>query len=141
MQTHAKRIVGDFVQRHLSLSHVARRKLVRSVRAIMAGHLLSLSRLARVLTGQSTQRAALKRVDRLIGNRRITQEAEVVAAGLLSKRCRSGQTVVIAVDWFEVAPRGAFVELRAALAPLGMGRGVTIYQQVYPCSKLSNAQA
>jgi len=142
MHTHAKQIVRAFVQQHLSVIHAARRELLCAVvSAVMAGHLLSLSRLARALMGQSTQRAALKRVDRLIGNARIGQEAEAVAAALLCRWCRSGQPVVIAVDWSEVAPGGAFVELRAALTPLGMGRGLTIYQEVYPRSKLSNGQA
>jgi hypothetical protein len=142
MHTHAKQIVREFVQRHLSAVHAARREvLCATVSAVMAGHLLSLSRLARALMGQSTQRAALKRVDRFIGNPRIAQESEAVAAALLCRWCQSGQPVVIAVDWSEVAPGGAFVELRAALTPLGMGRGLTIYQEVYPRSKLSNGQA
>lgn len=142
MHTHAKKIVREFVQRHLSLIHAARREVLCAVvSAVMAGHLLSLSRLARALIGQSTQRAALKRVDRLIGNKRIAQETETVAAALLSRWCQSRQPVVIAVDWSEVAPGGVFVELRAALTRLGMGRGLTIYQQVYPESKLGNAQA
>ena len=142
MHTHAKNIVCEFVQRNLSLMHAARRELLCAVvGAVMAGHLLSLSRLARGLMGQGTHHAALKRVDRLIGNRRIGREAEAVAAALLRIWCRSGRAVVIAVDWSEVAPGGAFVELRAALTQRGMGRGLTIYQQVYPQSKLGNAKA
>ena len=107
----------------------------------LGGHLLSLSRLARALMGQSTQKAALKRVDRLMGNKRIAQEAQVVAAALLRTLCRGGQPLVIAVDWSAVAPDGAFVELRASAARTGMGRGLTIYQQVYPESKQGNARA
>lgn len=142
MHTHAKRIVGEFVKRHLTGIHAARRELLCAVvSAVMAGHLLSLSRLARGLMARSTQRAALKRVDRLIGNHRIAQESAVVAAALLHRWCESGQAVVIAVDWSEVAPGGAFVELRAALTPLGTGRGVTIYQEVHPRSQLGNGHA
>jgi len=115
--------------------------LCAAVSAVMGGHLLSLSRLARALMGESTQRAALKRVDRLLGNQRIGQEAQVVGAALLRTVCRGGQPLVIAVDWSAVCPGGAFVELRAALTWLGMGRGLTIYQQVYPESKLGNARA
>ncbi|HEY0336302.1 MAG TPA: hypothetical protein VGC70_03100, partial [Burkholderiales bacterium] len=103
--------------------------------------MLSLSRLARALMGHSTHRAALKRVDRLLGNQRIAQESEAVAAALLCRGCHSGQPVVIAVDWSQVAPGGAFVELRAALTRPGMGRALTIYQQVYPQSKLGNGKA
>lgn len=141
MHTHARRIVQGFVQKHLSLIHAARRELLcAAVSAVMGGHLLSLSRLARALMGQSTQRAALKRVDRLMGNQRIAQEAQVVGAALLRTLCRGARPLIIAVDWSEVAPDGVFVELRAVATRTGMGRGLTIYQQVYPESKLGNAR-
>ena len=142
MHTHARKIVQSFVHRQLSLIHAARRELLcAAVSAVMGGHLLSLSRLARALMGQSTQKAALKRVDRLMGNKRIGQEARVVGAALLRTLCRGGQPLVIAVDWSEVAPDGVFVELRAVATRTGRGRGLTIYQQVYPESKLGNARA
>ena len=140
MHTHAKKIVQRFIQKQLNLIHAGRRELLcAAVSAVMCGHLLSLSRLARALIGQSTQKAALKRVDRLMGNQRIAQEAEVVGAALLGTLCRGGQSLVIAVDWSAVAPDGAFVELRAVATRTGMGRGLTIYQQVYPEKKLGNA--
>jgi hypothetical protein len=142
MHTHATKIVQNFVHKHLSLIHAARRQLLcAAVCAVMGGHLLSLSRLARALMGQSNQKAALKRVDRLMGNQRIAQEAQVVGAALLRTLCCSTQPLVIAVDWSEVAPDGAFVELRAVATYMGMGRGLTIYQQVYPQKKLGNARA
>ena len=142
MHTHARKIVQGFVHRQLSLIHAARRELLcAAVSAVMGGHLLSLSRLARALMGQSTQKAALKRVDRLMGNQRIGQEAQVVGAALLRTLCQGGQPLVIAVDWSKVAPDGVFVELRAAALRTGMGRGLTIYQQVYPESKLGNGRA
>jgi Transposase DDE domain len=142
MHTHARKIVQGFVHKHLSLIHAARRELLcAAVSAVMGGHLLSLSRLARALMGQSNQKAALKRVDRLMGNQRIGQEAQVVGAALLRTLCQVGRPLVIAVDWSEVAPGGVFVELRAVATRIGMGRGLTIYQQVYPDSKLGNARA
>ena len=142
MHTHARKIVQNFVHKHLSLIHAARRELLcAAVCAVMGGHLLSLSRLARGLMGQSNQRAALKRVDRLMGNQRIAQEARDVGAALLRTLCRGAQPLVIAVDWSEVAPDGVFVELRAVVTCPGMGRGLTIYQQVYPEKKLGNARA
>jgi hypothetical protein len=143
MHTHASTIVGEFFRQQLGLIHRARREVFcAAVSAVMAGHGLTLSRLARALLDQSRYKAALKRIDRLIGNaRRIAQEAEVVGAALLRLGCRQGQPLVIAVDWSKVAPGGAFVELRAALVQKGMGRGLTLYQQVYPGSKLGNAGA
>ena len=142
MHTHARKIVQGFVHKHLNLIHGARRELYcAAVSAVMGGHLLSLSRLARALLGQGTHKAALKRVDRLIGNKRIVQEAQVVGAALLRTLPHGGQPLVIAVDWSAVAPDGAFVELRASVMRAGMGRGLTIYQQVYPEKKLGNARA
>ena len=142
MHTHARKIVQGFVHQHLRQIHAARRELwCAAVSAVMGGHMLSLSRLARALMGQSTQKAALKRVDRLLGNQRIGQEAQVVAAALLRTLCRDGRPLVIAVDWSAVSPGGVFVELRAVATRTGMGRGLTIYQQVYPDSKLGNGRA
>ena len=143
MHTHARKIVQGFVQTHLSRIHASRRELwCAAVSAVMRGHLLSLSRLARALIRQDgTQKAALKRVDRLMGNPRIGQEAQVVGATLLRTLCRGGQPLVIAVDWSAVTPGGVFVELRAVATHTGMGRGLTIYQRVYPASKLGNARA
>ena len=140
MHTHARKIEQRFIQKQLSLIHAARRELLcAAVGAVMGGHLLSLSRLAHGLMGPSNLKAALKRVDRLMGNQRIAQEAQVVGAALLGTLCRGGQSLVIAVDWSAVAPDGAFVELRAVATRTGMGRGLTIYQQVYPEKKLGNA--
>ena len=142
MHTHASKIVGRFIDEQLTVIHAARRQLLcAAVIAVMYGHLLSLSRIARGLMGEGSHKAALKRVDRLLGNRRVGGEAEAVAKALLGRWGQGGLPLVIAVDWSKVAPDGVFVELRAALTRPGMGRGLTIYQQVYPESKLCNARA
>jgi hypothetical protein len=142
MHTHASKIVRNFFRQQLNLIHAARHEVFcAAVGVVMAGHVLTLSRLARALIGQGTHKAALKRIDRLLGNERIAREAEIVGTALLRTWCQQRRPLVIAVDWSEVAPGGAFVELRAALTDEGMGRGLTIYQQVYPQAKLGNAEA
>ena len=142
MHTHASRIVRRFIDEQLTVIHAARRQLLcAAVIAVMCGHLLSLSRIARGLMGEGSHKAALKRMDRLLGNARIGGEAEAVAQALLRRLCHWAQPLVIAVDWSAVAPDGAFVELRAALTRTGMGRALTLYQQVYPKSKLGNGRA
>ena len=103
MHTHARRIVQGFIQKQLKSIHSARLPLLcEAVSAVMGGGLLSMSRLARSLMGEGTQKAALKRVDRFIGNGRIGVEAQQIAAGLLRVLCRGGQPLVIAVDWSAV---------------------------------------
>jgi hypothetical protein len=141
MHTHARRIVQGFIHKQLKIHAARRQSLCEAVSAVMGGGLLSLSRLARALMGQGTQKAALKRVDRFIGNGRVGEEAQEVAAALLRVLCRGGQPLVIAVDWSAVSPGPAFVELRATLTWLGMGRGLTLYQQVYPQSKAGSVRA
>jgi hypothetical protein len=141
MHTHARRIVQGFIHKQLSIHESRRHSLCEVVSAVMGGGLLSLSRLARAVMGKGTQKAALKRVDRFIGNERIGQEAQEVAAALLRVVCRGGQPLVIAVDWSAVSAGSAFVELRATLTWLGMGRGLTIYQQVYPKSTAGSVRA
>jgi len=130
---HAQWIVRRFIDTHLSLMHAARRQMLcAAVAAAMAGHALSLSRLARAVTGSGRLKAALKRIDRLIGCARIEQEVELTAQALLKQLSRGGQALVIAVDWSAVAPAGEFVELRAAVTQPGMGRALSVYQRVYP---------
>ena len=141
MQAHL--IVQRFIDTHLTLMHAARRQMLcAAVAAAMAGHdALSLSRLASAVTGLGRLKAALKRIDRLIGCARIEQEAELAAQALLAQLSRGGQALVIAVDWSAVAPAGEFVELRAAVTRPGMGRALSVYQRVYPLAKMGNARA
>jgi DDE family transposase len=138
---HARAIVQRFIETHLTCIHAARRTVLSAaVGALMQGSPLSLSRLARGVIGETGLKAALKRIDRLIGHRRIEAEAKGVAAAIIERMKRAG-TLVIAIDWSAIGPGGKFVELRAALTLPGEGRGITLYQQIYPLSKLGNPKA
>jgi hypothetical protein len=131
---HASEIVQRFFdQEPLQAIHAARRPtFVATVLAVMHGHWLSVTRLARGLIQGGGCKAAIKRVDRLIGNARIAEEARVIGAALLARLVGMQAPLVIAVDWSSVSPGGRFAELRAAVTWPGMGRGLTVYQCVYP---------
>jgi hypothetical protein len=45
------------------------------------------------------------------------------------------------VDLSAALPGGTFVEVRASVVWLGMGRGLTVYQRVYSASKNGNRKA
>ena len=136
---HAHAIVQRFIDTHLTQIHAARRPVLRvAVTALMQGHWLSLSRLARGVIGAAGLKAALKRIDRFIGHARIDAEAQEVAAAIAARLKAPGGPLVIAVDWSAMGPGGKFVELRAAVTVSGKGRGITLYQQVYPLAKLGN---
>jgi hypothetical protein len=140
---HANRIVQRFFDEHLLAMHAARRRVLAVlVWAAMLGSALSLSRLARSLSGHScSMKTSLKRVDRYVGHERAGMEGEQVARALLACLCRWMSPLVIAVDWSAASPGGTFVELRAAVVWAGMGRGLSVYQRVYPSSKNGNRKA
>jgi hypothetical protein len=142
MHTHAQRIVQAFVTEQLCSIHGARQpSWCKAVLAIIEGQRLSLSRLARSMMGMGTLKAAIKRVDRLIGHEaRVKREAQIIGLALLRMLCQGRDCLVIAVDWSALTPGGTFVELRASLVHAGMGRGLNIYHQVYPEAKLGNAR-
>ena len=134
---------GDqrFIETYLWDLHAARRRvLIALVSAAMNGQCISLTRLSRAILGKGCLKAAIKRVDRWIGHPRIVQEAQIVGRQLLAQLSRARLPLIIAVDWSAVSPGGKFVELRAAVTRLGMGRALTVYQQVYPLNKLGNAK-
>lgn len=137
---HADQIVQQFLDTHLDAMHDARRRVMgRLVWAAMLGSWLSLSRLARGVSGPDcSMKARLKRVDRYVGHARTGCEGEQVAQALLERLCRWLSPLVIAVDWSATSPGGTFVELRASVVWLGMGRGLTVYQRVYPAAKQGN---
>jgi len=137
---HAHSIVQRFIEAQLGLMHAARRQVMaQAVGAVIAGHFLSLTRIARGLAAPGLK-AALKRIDRLIGHRRIEHEARLVGEALLKRLALLGGTLVIAVDWSAVSPGASFVELRAAVSYPGMGRALTVYHEVYAQSQLGNAK-
>jgi len=134
---HAARIVQGFFKAHLDEMHAARRAVLAAVVvAAMSGQCVSLTRLGRAILGEGRLKSAIKRVDRLISHRRIEYEAQLAGRKLLGQLCSTRAPLIIAVDWSAVGPGGKFVELRAAVTRLGMGRAVTIYQRVYQLSEL-----
>lgn len=139
---HAATIVSGFIETHLGAIHAGRRRVLSAlVGAVMCGQCLSLTRLSRAVQGSGRLKASIKRVERMIGNARIKQETHIVGRQLLQWLCRVREPLIIAVDWSALNPGGTLVELRAAVTRLGMGRALTVYQQVYPLAKLGNAKA
>lgn len=129
---HAKQIVQRFIESELSSMHAARREpLAQAVSAVMRGHALSLSRVAQGTIGQGTLKSALKRVDRQIGCARTREESQLLCGAIVRQVSATVGMLVIALDWSAVAPGGAFAELRAVITGAGMGRGITLYQEVY----------
>lgn len=133
---HAAQILHRFSDTHLQAIHAARRGcLTDAVWSVMQGSALRLSAVGRgMVRRQGTFKAALKRIDRLIGNPRIETESSQISRTILQQLCALRDELTIAVDWSSSAPGGRWVQLRASVVLLGMGRAITVYQQVYPQS-------
>lgn len=115
--------------------HAARLKcLCRVVVAALAGGRLTLTALGRALEGGGKTKHAIKRVDVLLGNRRLVGDAEVVQrhlAGLMPKASRP----VLLVDWTDIS------KLWTALVVtyVSEGRGLTLCWEVHPQAKKNSA--
>lgn len=130
---HAEKILRRFVATQMQGIHASRRGcLIDAVCAVTRGSPLRLSGIARGMTGSGTRKAALKRVDRLLGNARIEAENACASQAIVNQLCAVSRELVIAVDWSSVAPGGGYMQLRASATVPGMGRAITITQRVCP---------
>lgn len=123
----------------LSAMHALRaRTLLLAVEALLAGRRLVLIDLARSWPGAERVRAPLKRLDRLLGNRRLHAEREVLHAAMVPWLLRGPQPVIV-VDWCRLKPNGQWHLLRAAV-PVG-GRTLTVLDMVFPERMQGSPQA
>jgi len=135
----AKRILVELEQERLlellAPVHGSRLKAAMfAVDALLAGGRLSLTALGRSTVGPVAPKHCIKRIDRLLGNRRFHQDFKhffrAVASVVVA---RSGRPVVL-VDWTKVC--GGQHALVAAVA--ADGRSLPFYLEVHPDSQLGN---
>ena len=129
------------LQRCLSplLKHIHVRRLATLLEAVgscVDGPALSLTDVGRRFGGEALLRHKIKRADRLLGNRRLQQEARSVYAALCRVTlARIGEPVIL-IDWSDLKADQSLHLLRASL-PVG-GRALTLYEEVHPQKKLGN---
>jgi len=115
--------------------HVKRRDAAFDVAsALLRGGRLTLTALGRAMSGEVMPKHNIKKVDRLLGNKRLLQERELffgaIAHVLLAGACRP----VVLVDWTDL--EGGKCALAAAVP--SDGRALPIYVEVHPEKKLSD---
>ena len=112
--------------------HLRRRMSVwTAVGGVLRGRRLWLTHIGRSLAGEAKEKHAIKRVDRLLGNRQLNGERlqwYQWIARLLVSNCAHP---VVLVDWSNLDQRQELYVLRAALA-VG-GRAVPLYEEVDRC--------
>lgn len=121
------------------LVHVHRRRLATlfaAVGACVSGPRLTLTDIGRRLGGARRLRYAIKRADRLLGNRHLQREAPMIYAALCRRVLAGIAEPLILVDWSDLKADQSLHLLRASL-PVG-GRALTLYEEVHPQAKLNS---
>ena len=102
--------------------------LVAGVLALVRSRCLSLTAMGQAMVGARLLKHAIKRCDRLLGNRHLHGERLELFRGLAAKLLQGNRHPVIVLDWTTIGEQ--FAGLMAAL-PLG-GRTVPIYEETHP---------
>lgn len=126
---------------HKLLSSVMHKKrlttLILLVIAAIISKKLSLSQLAREIDLPIQERSAIRRADRFLGNVGLYAERRAIYEAQTRRIIDCQVRPWIIVDWSEV-PNSSNHILRAA--KVGIGRALTLYEEVHPEKKLNNAK-
>jgi hypothetical protein len=119
----------------LEAVHVARvRAVVAASTAVIWAGRLSVSRIGRAFRGQTSPKHGIKRIDRLLSNRRLWLERKAFFRALAELAVADQPAPKVLVDWTKlVGDQHALV----AAVPIG-GRAVPIYSEVHQERRLGN---
>lgn len=119
--------------------HAKRRDaLFKAVTTALAGHALTLTRLAVGMAGAAAVKHRVKGVDRLLGNVHLHDECYALYAALSTHWLKGVERPLIVVDWSDLSTDRGWQLLRASLAL--EGRCITLYEQIYPLTRLGSPQ-
>lgn len=110
--------------------------VVKLTEGILMGGGLRPARIGRSLSGPTSPKNGIKRVDRLLGNPKMRGDRLFLYLAIAHRLLRGAPRPVILVDWTEAGE--GLVALVAAV-PIG-GRAVPIYAEVHPLKKLGNGR-
>jgi hypothetical protein len=128
-------MVRELIAGCSSVVHAVRLMTVEKVvEGIILGSRLIPATIGRSLRGSTSPKHGIKRVDRLLGNPKMTTDRVSLFRAIAHRLLRGAERPVILVDWTQVC--GTHVALVAAV-PIG-GRALPIYVEVHPLKKLGN---
>jgi hypothetical protein len=123
-------ILHQTIQNQCPIIHKKRlNSLMLATKSVLCGSELTLTKLGRQLETTTTVKHAIKRVDRLLGNRQLHREKDIIYKWHAQLITRANPCPVILVDWSDVREQLRYMTLRASVAL--DGRAVTIYEEVF----------
>lgn len=105
------------------------RSLMLATKTVLDGSDLTLTKIGRALDTDTTVKHAIKRIDRLLGNRNLHREKDAIYKRHASFITRANPFPVVLVDWSDVREQLRYMTLRASVAV--KGRAVTLYEQAF----------
>jgi hypothetical protein len=131
-------ILRSVLRKSRIIVHAARLKAVYfAVEALLNGGKLSLSSLGRAARTWVAPKHSIKRIDRLLGNRKLHGELQLFFKAITRALINGGSRPVILLDWTKIE-YGKFSALTAAV-PFA-GRAMPILWAVYEDSKWGNRE-
>jgi len=129
-------MVRELISGCSSVVHAVRLgTVIKVVEGIVRGGRLSPATIGRSLRGSALPKHEIKKVDRLLGNPKMTGDRLFLFHAIAHRLLRGAERPVILIDWTQAC--GTHVALVAAV-PIG-GRALPIYAEVHPLKKLGNA--
>jgi hypothetical protein len=119
-----------------SIHRTRLKALMAAVGAVLCGAQVSITSLGRGLSNTAFLKHKIKRMDRLVGNTRLTQERWGIYAALTHWLVQGLPQPIILIDWSPLSGDQEHQVLRASL-PV-KGRALTLYEEVHPRSKLGS---
>ena len=100
-----------------------------AVEAALSQRCVSVTGLGRAIEGKVDEKHSIKRMDRLVGNNRLLQEAPAVYRAMMRWLLTGIARPMVIVDWSPLTPDNRLHVLRASLSV--SGRALTLYQEVH----------
>jgi hypothetical protein len=123
----------------LSIIHKKRVDAIcTAVQALVTGRRLSLTGIGRSIQNEVMVKHNIKRIDRLLGNKKLVNERVEFYAIMAEYIIQSENRPLILIDWSVATQCGDFQMLKATI-PM-KGRSLTIYEEVHPEKKLNNRE-
>lgn len=127
---HATEVLDTSIGQSCQTMHQGRFEALKAaVEAALSQRCVSVTGLGRAIEGRVDEKHSIKRMDRLVGNNHLLQEAPAVYQAMMGWLLTGITRPMVVVDWSPLTPDNRLHVLRASLSV--SGRALTLYQEVH----------